>query len=296
MTTDDDLPRRPLVTYRRSHRVEDEETVPDSEDSAPPGKPCPPDDDEGGNLIGSPINATDSDPPCPPRAVYRSRMRAVSPPPLSYSSIAPAEEVIPDSEDNGKTADTSDDNDDHGTQKRSPSNAFKSVSSSLSDWKQRLRAIDDQYDTNEHPQGPHGTPSAVSDPKGASSEDPFGSPLTTEAPSQHRLRADESLSSPSHGVSSSTNTTPQFLFGTPGLPSSTPPTPPTSDGKPSPMAKAKAKGKDKARVSPEVQEAAIDNQLASSPDVIRRTRRSEKLKKSKVEFHFTFIAGPSNDS
>jgi hypothetical protein len=298
MTTDDDLPRRSLVTYRRSHRVEEEETVPDSEDGAPPAESRPQDDNESGNLTGSFINATDSDPPRPPRAVYRSRKRAVSPPPLSYSSMAPAEEVIPDSEDNGKTADTSDDNDDDTTQKKSPSDARKFDSLGLSDWKQKLRDIDDQYDTGGQPQGPHETLGAIPDPKGVSSQDPFGSPLTTEASSQYHLRADESLSSPSRGVASSTNTTPQCLFGTPGLPPSTPPTPPTSDGKSSPIPKpmTKAKGKGKARASPEAQEAAIDDQLASSPDVIRRTRRSEKPKKVKVGFHFTLIAGPSGDS
>jgi hypothetical protein len=214
--------------------------------------------------------------------------------------MAPAEEVIPDSEDNGKTADTSDDNDDDETLKKSPSNARKFDSSGLSDWKQQLLDIDDQYDTDGRPQGPHEILGAMPDPKGVSSEGPFGSPLTTEASSQYQLRADEPLSSPSRGVASSANTTPQFLFETPGLPPSTPPTPPTSDGKSSPMpkptTKAKAKGKGKARASLEAQEAAIDDQLASSPDVIRRTRRSEKPKKSKVRFHFTFIARPSGDS
>jgi hypothetical protein len=292
MTTDDGLPRRSLVTYRRSHRVDEEETVPDSEDNAPPGKSRSPDDNESGNLTGSSINAPDSDPP-PPRAVYRSRKRAVSPPPLSYSSMAPAEEVIPDSEDNGKTADTSDDNDDDDTQKKSPSNARNFGSSGLSDWKQKLRDIDDQYNTDGQPQGPHEILGVIPGPKGVSSEDPFGSPLTTEASSQYHLRADEPLSSPSRGVASSTNTTPQCLFGTPGLPPSTPPTPPTSDGKPSPVPKptTKAKGKGKARASLEAQEAAIDDQLASSPDPIRRTRRSEKPKKSKVGFHHLYC-GP----
>ncbi len=300
MPSDDDLPRRPFLTYRRSHSVQDEETVPDSEDSAPPAISRLPDDD-GANLTASPIIVPDSDPPRPPRAVYRTRKRAVSPPPLSYSSIAPAEEVIPDSEDNGMTADTSDDDDD--TQKKSPSNTRQSVSSGLSDWKQKLRDIDDQYDTDEHPQGPLEIQTAVPDPKGSSQGDPFGSPLTAETSSQHalhELRADDSLSSPSRDVSSSTNTTPQFLFGTPGSQFTSQPTPPTSDGKPSPMPKttttAKAKGKGKARAPPQADEAAIDDQLASSPDAIRRTRRSEKPKKAKVGFHIIFIAGPWCDS
>ena len=287
MVSDDDLPRSSLVTYRRSHRVEDEETVPDSEDSAPPRLSRPLDDDSG-DLT----KTADSDPPRPPRAVYRSRNRAVTPPPLSYSSMAPAEEVIPDSEDNVKTADTSDDDNDE-TQNKSLPNTRKSVSLGHSDWRQKLRDIDDQYDTDEHTQPQPEIPSAVPDPKGGSPEDPFGSPLTTEASSQHashHLHVDDLLSSPSRGVSSSTNTTPQFLFGTPH----SPPTPPTSDGKPSPMPKTAtmAKGKDKARAPPEAQEAAIDDQLASSSGAIR-SRRSEKPKKSKVRFHLVVLNGTS---
>jgi len=294
MLSDDDLPGRSRATYRRSHRGEDEETVPDSEDGAPPAYSRPPDDDDG-NISVSSIKAADSDPPRPPRAVYRSRKRAVTPPPLSYSSMAPAEEVIPDSEDNAKTADTSDDDDDDDeTQNKSPSNTRKSASLGLSDWRQTLRDIDDQYDTDEPTQPQPEVPSAVPDPKGESPEDPFGSPLTTEASSQHashQLRVDDSLSSPSRGVSSSTNTTPQFLFGTPH----TPPTPPTSDGKPSPMPKTAimTKGKGKARAPPESQDAAVDDQLASSSGAIRPTRRNEKPKKSKVGFHFVVLGGAS---
>lgn len=291
MDTSDDLPRRPLVAYRRSHRIEDEETVPDSEDSSPPGQSRPSDDD-GGDLTRSPIKPDEDGRPRPPRAVYRARVRAVSPLPQSYSNIAPMEEVIPDSEDNGRSAGTSDDGDD--SEKKSPSNACKPVSLGLSDWKQKLRDIDDQYDTDENTQGPHEISGAMPDPKGASPEDPFGSPLTTGTSSQHasrQLRAAESLSSPLRGVSSSTNTTPQFLFGTPQVQS---PTPPTSDGKPSPMpmtrTNVKAKGKGKARARPEAREAAIDDQLPSSPDATRQTSRSEKPKKSKVGFHFVFIA------
>ena len=290
MASDDDLPRRSRspLTHRRSHRVEDEETVPDSEDSAQPRYSRPPDDDSG-NLSVSPPKAADSDPPRPPRAVYRSRKRAVTPPPLSYSSIAPAEEVIPDSEDNAKTADTSDDDNDE-TQNKSPSNTRKSVSLGVSDWRQKLRDIDDQYDTDGHTQ----PQSEIPDPKGRSPEDPFGSPLTTEASSQpasHQLRVDDLLSSPSREVSSSTNTTPQFLFGTPH----SPPTPLTSDGKPSPMPKTatNVKGKGKARAHPETQEAAVDDQLAPSTDAIRPTRRSEKPKKSKVGFHLVVLGGAS---
>jgi hypothetical protein len=88
-------------------------------------------------------------------------------------------------------------------------------------------------------------------------------------------------------VSSSTNTTPQFLFGTPRTPS---PSPPTSDGKPSPMSKTRTMGKGKARTHHKAHEAVIDDQLASSPDAIRQKRRSEKPKKSKVGFHLILIA------
>lgn len=283
MSTQDDPPTRHL---RRSHTQEEEETVPDSEDSTPPTQSRPTDHD-GGNPISSPIKAAES-PPRPPRAVYRSRKRAASPPPLSYSSIAPAEEIIPDSEDNGPSVGTSDD-DNEDTENKSPSNMRKHVSLGLSAWKQKLRDIDDQYDADEYTQNPHEIPSAVPDPKGASPEDPFASPLTTEASSQHASqpqRADDSLSSPSHGVSSSTNTTPQFLFGTPQALS---PTPPTSDGKPSPMPKARTKAKAKAHAPSAAQEAATGDQLASSPDAIRQTKRSEKQKKSKV-FLFVFMA------
>ncbi len=290
MATSGLLQRRPLATYRRSHSVEDEETVPDSEDSISHGQSRPPGDD-GGNITSSPI-AAQSTPPRPPRAVYRSRKRVPSPPPLSYSSMAPAEEVIPDSEDNGRNANTSDDGsdgdgDDIG--KNSPSNARQSASLGLSDWKQKLREIDDQYNADERTQGSHQISRTVPNPK-ASHEDPFGSPLTTATSSQHashRLRADESLSSPSRVVSSSTNTTPQFLFGTPRTPS---PSPPTSDGKPSPMSKTRTKGKGKARADPKAHETVINHQPASSPDAIRQKRRSEKPKKTKVGFRLVFVA------
>jgi hypothetical protein len=293
MATPDTLTRRPLATYRRSHSAEDEETVPDSEDSISHGQARPPDDDVG-NPTSSLINATQSTPPRPPRAVYRSRKRAPSPPPLSYSSMAPAEEVIPDSEDNGRNAGTSDDGSDGDgdgdgdvTGKKSPSNARQSASLGLSDWKQKLREIDDQYNADERTQGPHQLSRTIPNPKEVSHEDPFSSPLTTETSSRHtshRLRADESLSSPSRVVSSSTNTTPQFLFGTPRTPS---PSPPTSDGKPSPTSKTRTKGK--ARAHPKANETAIDHQLASSSDAIRQKRRSEKPKKSKVGFHLVFV-------
>jgi hypothetical protein len=293
MATPDILPRRPLATYRRSHSVEDEETVPDSEDSISHGRARPPDDDSG-NPTSSLINAAQSTSPRPPCAVYRSRRRAPSPPPLSYSSMAPAEEVIPDSEDNGRNAGTSDDGSDGAgnvTGEKSPSNARQSASLGLSDWKQKLREIDDQYNADERTQGSHQTSRTRPDPKEVSHEDPFSSPLTTETSSRHtshRLRANESLSSPSRVVSSSTNTTPQFLlFGTPRTPS---PSPPTSDGKPSPTSKTRTKGKGKARAHPKANETAIDHQLASSSDAIRQKRRSEKPKKSKVGFHLLFVA------
>jgi len=286
MLADDDPPRRPLVPYRRSHRVDDEETVPDSEESTSPGQSRPL-DDHSGNSTRSPINPAESDPSRLPRAVYRSRKRATSPLPLTYSSVAPVEEVIPDSEDNGKTADTSDDDNDGNMKKQSYSNAPTSVSLGLSDWKQKLRDIDDEYDADDPTQE---IASAAPNRKGTSPKDPFDSPLTTEMSLQHTSHqsgANDSLSSPSRGVSSSTNTTPQFLFGTPQAPS---PTPPTSDGKPSPMQslkrKGKSKGKGKSRVPPDVQDAGTSNQLASSPDAIRQTRRSEKSKKPKVRSLF----------
>src|SRR6266849_8822277 len=148
MATPDLLPRRPLATYRRSHSVEDEETVPDSEDSISHRQARPPNND-GGNPTSSPIKAAQSTPPRHSRAVYRSRRRVPSPPPLSYSSMAPPEEVIPDSEDNGRNAGTSDDGSDGDgdrdvTGKKLPSNARQSASLGLSDWKQKLREIDDQ--------------------------------------------------------------------------------------------------------------------------------------------------------
>jgi len=294
MATADLLPRRPLATYRRSHSVEDEETVPDSEDSISHGQARPP-DDGGGNPTSSPIKAAQSTPPRPPRAVYRSRKRALSPPPLSYSSMAPPEEVIPDSEDNGRNAATSDDGSDgdgdgDDTGKKLTTNARQSASLGLSDWKQKLREIDDQYTTDERTQGPHQISRTIPNSKEASQEDPFSSPLTTETSSQHashRLRTDETLSSPSRVVSSSTNTTPQFLFGTPRTPS---PSPPTSDGKPSPMSKARTKGKGKARAHPKANETVTDRQLASSSEVIRQKRRNEKPKKSKVSFYLAFVA------
>ena len=295
MATPDILPRRPLATYRRSHSVEDEETVPDSEDSISHGQARPPDD--GGHPTSSLISAAQSTPPRPPRAVYRSRKRALSPPPLSYSSMAPAEEVIPDSEDNGRNAGASDDGSDGDadgdgdvTGKKSPSNARQAASLGLSDWKQKLREIDDQYNADERTQGPHQISRTIPNNfKEASHEDPFSSPLTTGTSPQHtshRLRTDESLSSPSRVVSSSTNTTPHLLFATPRTPS---PSPPTSDGRPSPTSKTRTKGKGKARAHPKGNEMAIDHQLASSSDAIGQKRRSEKPKKSKVGFHLVFV-------
>jgi hypothetical protein len=287
MGSDDELPRRALATYRRSNRVEDEETVPDSEDSTSRGETRPPDDQDT-NLVKQPILVDQPDPPRPPRAVYRSRKSAVSPPPLSYTSVAPAEEVIPDSEDNSRSLTTSDDDDGDENSKNSPSNARRTTSTALSDWKQKLRDIDDEYDTDEDTQSPHKMSSAVSHSKEVSSEDPFGDPPTTQTSPQHgshQPRADEPLSSPLHNVSSSTDTTPQFVFGTPQTPSRTPP---TSDGKPSPVpnTRAKGKGKGKARAPPAAEEATIDDPLVSSPDGVRQTRRREKPKKSKVRFHF----------
>ncbi|KAH9024774.1 hypothetical protein EDB84DRAFT_1615168 [Lactarius hengduanensis] len=281
MGSDDGLPRRTLATYGRSRRRDDEETVPDSEDSSSRAEPRPPEDDDG-NLPKRPIKdgGDESEPPRPPRAFYRSRKRALSPPSLSYTSAASTEEVIPDSEENGRGAGSSDDEDSDDIRKNSAS----SKSSGLSDWKQKLLDIDTEYDMDDRPSGPHDKPSPVSNPKETSSEDPFGSPLTTHASSQrasHRSRSDELPSSPPHNASSSTNTTPQFVFGTPQAPS---PTPPTSDGKPSPIPKTKTKGKAKGKTRPpaEVQEASIDDQLVPSPEVVHQTRRKEKQKKPKA--------------
>src|SRR5258708_12492016 len=104
MATSGLLQRRPLATYRRSHSVEDEETVPDSEDSISHGQSRPPGDD-GGNITSSPI-AAQSTPPRPPRAVYRSRKRVPSPPPLPYSSIAPPAQPLPHPHTHGTNANT----------------------------------------------------------------------------------------------------------------------------------------------------------------------------------------------
>ncbi|KAN0140226.1 hypothetical protein V8E53_002122 [Lactarius tabidus] len=279
MRSDDGLSRRAVVTYGRSRRPEDDETVPDSEDSSTSrAEPCLPEDGDG-DLPKQPIN-DESEPPRPPRAVYRTRKRSLSPPSLSYTTVASTEEVIPDSEENGRGRASSDDEDSDDIRKNSASN---STSSGLSDWKQKLRDIDTEYDMDD---GPHDIPSPVSNPnpKETSSVDPFGSPLTTHASSQrasHRSRPDELPSSPPLNASSSTNTTPQFVFGTPQAPS---PTPPTSDGKPSPIPKTKTKGKakGKTRAPTEVQEAGIDDQLVPSPKGVRQTRRKEKQKKTKA--------------
>jgi hypothetical protein len=56
-----------------------------------------------------------------------------------------------------------------------------------------------------------------------------------------------------------------------------------------------AKGKGKARGLSEAQDAAVDDQLASSSDPIRTTRRSEKPKKSKVGFHLLSWVVPLNN-
>ncbi|KAH9059332.1 hypothetical protein EDB87DRAFT_1684730 [Lactarius vividus] len=280
MGSDDGLPRRTIATYGRSRRRDDEETVPDSEDSSSRVEPCPPEDDDG-NLPKRPIKdgGDESEAPRPPRALYRSRKRALSPPSLSFTSAASTEEVIPDSEENGRGAGSSDDENSDDIRKNSAS----SKPPGLSDWKQKLRDIDTEYDMDDRPSGPHDIPDPVSNPKETSSEDPFGSPLTTHASSQrasHRSRSDELPSSPPHNASSSTNTTPQFVFGTPQAPS---PTPPTSDGKPSPIPKTKTKGKAKGKTCApaEVQEASIDDQLVPSPEVVHQTRRKEKQKKLK---------------
>src|SRR6266403_816072 len=185
MDTSDLLLRHPLTTYCHSHSVEDKETVPDSEDSISHSQSCPPNKDSG-NPTRSPIRAAQSTPPCPSCAFYRSHKHAPSPTPLSYSSMAPTEEIIPNSEDNGRNVGTSDDGSDSNSDnnwKKSPSNnACQSVSLGLSDWKQKLQQIDDQYnaDDDEHTQGPHPISRTIPNPKGPSHDDPFGSLLTTE--------------------------------------------------------------------------------------------------------------------
>lgn len=283
MRSDDGLSRRAVVTYRRSRRPDDDETVPDSEDSTSsrvePRLPEDADDD----LPKQPIT-DEPEPPRPPRAVYRRPKRSPSPPSLSYTTVASTEEVIPDSEENGRDRASSDDEDSDGIRKNSTSNT---TSSGLPDWKQKLRDIDTEYDMDD----PHDIPLSNPNPKETSSVDPFGSPLTTHASSQHashRSPPDDLPSSPPLNASSSTNTTPQFVFGTPQAPS---PTPPTSDGKPSPIPKTKTKGKakGKTRAPSEVQEAGIDDQLVPSPKGVRQTRRKEKQKKTKVGFSLTRV-------
>ena len=282
MRSDDGLSRRAVVTYRRSRRPDDDETVPDSEDSTSsrvePRLPEDADDD----LSKQPIT-DEPEPPRPPRAVYRRPKRSPSPPSLSYTTVASTEEVIPDSEENGRDRASSDDEDSDGIRKNSTSN----TTSGLPDWKQKLRDIDTEYDMDD----PHDIPLSNPNPKETSSVDPFGSPLTTHASSQHashRSPPDDLPSSPPLNASSSTNTTPQFVFGTPQAPS---PTPPTSDGKPSPIPKTKTKGKakGKTRAPSEVQEAGIDDQLVPSPKGVRQTRRKEKQKKTKVGFSLTRV-------
>jgi len=291
MASDDELPRRLLVTYGRSHRRDDEETVPDSEDSTSRVEPRPSEDGDGGNLSKQPIkhNGDESAPPRPPRAVYKSQKRPLSPPPLSYTNVASAEEVIPDSEENGRSlGPSSDDEDSDDIRNFSASNTLKTITSG---WKQKLRDIDTEFDMDDCPSGPNVMSSPVPDPKESPPGDTFGSPLTTHASSQrasHRSRTDESPSSPSHNASSSTNTTPQFVIGTPQAPS---PTPPTSDGKPSPIPKTKTKARGKTRAHSEVQEANIDDQLVPSPEGVRQTRRKEKQKKSKVRIPFLIGVG-----
>ena len=286
MGSDDGHSRRSLVTYGRSRRPNDEETVPDSEDSTSRAEPRPAEDDDD-DLSKQPIkgDSEEPEPPRPPRAVYRTQKRALSPPSLSYTSVVSAEEVIPDSEENGRGVGSSDDEDSDNIP---ASNVPRTTSS---DWRQKLREIDTKYDMDDCPSGLHDIPSHVPSPKETPSKDPFGSPLTTHASSQrasHRSRTDALLSSPPLNASSSTNTTPQFVFGTPQAPS---PTPPTSDGKPSPIPKTKTKGKakGKTRAPSEVQEASIDDQLVPSPGGVRQTRRKEKQKKPKVRFHFLSV-------
>ena len=288
MRSDDGLSRRAVVTYGRSRRPDDDETVPDSEDSTSsrvePRLPEDGDDD----IPKQPIN-DEPEPPRPPRAVYRRPKRSPSPPSLSYTTVASTEEVIPDSEENARDRASSDDEDSDGIRKNSTSNT---TSSGLPDWKQKLRDIDTEYDMDD----PHDISLSNPNPKETSSVHPFGSPLTTHASSQHashRSSPDDLPSSPPLNASSSTNTTPQFVFGTPQAPS---PTPPTSDGKPSPIPKIKTKGKakGKTRAPSEVQEAPIDDQLVPSPKGMRQTRRKEKQKKTKVRFSPTRVSTVSD--
>ncbi|KAF8259454.1 hypothetical protein EI94DRAFT_1751504, partial [Lactarius quietus] len=133
---------------------------------------------------------------------------------------------------------------------------------------------------------PHDIPSSVHNPNPTetSLKDPFGSPLTTHASSQHashRSRPDALPSSPPLNALSSTNTTPQFVFGTPQAPS---PTPPTSDGKPSPIPKTKSKGKakGKTRAPSEVQEAG--SMINSCPPPKAYAKRGARRNKRRSGF------------
>ncbi|KAI9448541.1 hypothetical protein H4582DRAFT_2093651 [Lactarius indigo] len=244
MGSDDGLPRRTLTTYGRSRKRDDEETVPDSEDSSSRAEPRSPEDDDG-NLPKQPIkgDGDESEPPRPPRAFYRSRKRALSPPSLSYTSVASTEEVIPDS---------------GGEWEGSSPQAFQTgdrssmISTPNTIWTTTL-AVHMIY------------LASVTNPKETSLEDPFGSPLTTHASSQrasHRSRSDELPSSPPHNAS---------VFY-------------EHDTTPSPIPKTKTKGKakGKTRALAEVQEASIDDQLVPSPEVVHQTRRKEKQKKPKA--------------
>ena len=291
MGSDDGLSRPPRVTYARSRKPHDEETVPDSEESISRAEPSPPEDGDDNRPNNG--DSDESEPPRPLRAAYRSQKRSLSPPSLSYTTVPSTEEVIPDSEENGGDVGSSAD---EGCRKNSASSSPRTTSSGLPDWKQQLRDIDTKYDMDD---SPHDITSPVSNtsPMETSPQYPFGSPLTTHASSQpasHRSRPDELSSSPPLNASSSTNTTPQFVFGTPQVPS---PTPPTSDGKPSPIPKTKTKGKakGKTRAPSEAREASIDDQLVPSAKGVRQTRRKEKQKKTKVGFSATRVVLTVND-
>ena len=86
MATPDLLSRRPLATYRRSHPVEDEETIPDSEDSISHGHTRPPNDD-GGNPTSSPSKLLRLHLLVLP-VQFIGPLQALQPPPLPYRILA----------------------------------------------------------------------------------------------------------------------------------------------------------------------------------------------------------------
>ncbi|KAI0260518.1 hypothetical protein BC834DRAFT_973382 [Gloeopeniophorella convolvens] len=284
MSSDDEpLPRRPTATYGRSRRVDDDETVPDSEDSVSRGEHRPADDDDDNNTITRTTDDGTFGAPRPPRAIYRSRKRAITPPTLSYSSVAPPEEVVPDSEDNARPADASDDDENNNADSTLPSPRVPHLPG-LSDWKKQLQDIDDEYGSDDG-RATAGARTGTASSTTPALDDPFGSPLTVQPSSQPPEHDTSSPMLTRADATSSAYTSPQVIFGTPQAPS---PTPPTSDGNPTPIprTKSKSKGKARARTPPEDKDATAtatsDDALASSPGSKRKTRRREKPKRTKA--------------